>query len=97
MRRKKKAKKPIGRPRKTPEGSSYNEFFTTISITHEMKDKLKQYRSKGDMNYSETIATLVEIMEKIGRDYFGMDKPTPQTVIDGIYKVEHENERGNKK
>ena len=96
MAKKKKSKKPVGRPRKTPVGIEYSEYFTTISVTHELKDKLKFYRSKSEGNYAETIATLIEIMEKIGKDYFGIEKPTPQMVIDGIYKAEHEASKEGK-
>ena len=94
VRKKKKSQKgkkgTSGRPRKYEEGMSKSDIYTSITVEKSIRSRLKQCRSKGDENYSDTIGTLMEIMDKMGKDYFGIEKPTPQIILDALVMADRE-------
>lgn len=88
--KKSKSKKPVGRPRKFPKDIDKKDIYTSITVTRDVSRRLKKYRSKGDESVSDTINGLIDVTDKMGKDYFGIEKPTSQMVLDALYKAERD-------
>lgn len=80
-----------GRPRKYNIGTKRSDRFTTISVTKDNKMALQRIRAKEEKTFDDTVSNLIQVMEKIGRDYLNMSQITPQAVLDEI--ANHEREK----